>query len=541
MKDLPENELLSTYLDGELTAAEQAEVEQLLARSPAARQLLEELRALSSKLQALPQHKLGEDLSQHVLQVAQRRMLTTSAPPGELPRPAPPTRRAILRRLVNSRALVWSSLAVAVAVILTVINPNQPERPAGDGIAKAPAPEEKRAAAPAIEAATKEGNLRRDLPDTASGDTSGQMEESRKSGSRSAADEYRAKGGGSDLAETNHSAVLPQGAVQGKWHVKEKVPAIRGGPIAKGAAGSPPVQWDLLVQCQISPEAHGKEVFDKALADNRIVWDETPASAGLLTGNAAVLQDQRRGQVGQQKPGDQRPTEVVLPEKVLLVYVEAPLVQVNGLLMALEAQPEAFSFISPEPPAAGETPKRPGRNLGGGVESQEAGGTGVLRGFGARALVVEPPAAPPEQRAGGGYEGQDNLGPRAYARRIQLPMPGLDLSAKSSNGGTDLPHAVVLGLRSSQPHTPEPLVLKGAPAPPGGPPEPRPIPPQEQVSQEETLAKLGRGTGVPMVRALFVLHLADLRSRAASVEAKPDTGKAPPEGDKAPPSPAAQE
>ncbi len=44
MNDLPQNELLSAYLDGELTAAEQAEIEQLLADSPAARQLVEELR-----------------------------------------------------------------------------------------------------------------------------------------------------------------------------------------------------------------------------------------------------------------------------------------------------------------------------------------------------------------------------------------------------------------------------------------------------------------------------------------------------------------
>ena len=111
MKDLPENELLSAYLDGELTAEEQAEVERLLARSPAARQLLDELRALSSTLQNLPQYKLAEDLSERVLRTAERRMLTQSAAPGEaavLPKPAPSTGRTILRRVLNTRALVWS-------------------------------------------------------------------------------------------------------------------------------------------------------------------------------------------------------------------------------------------------------------------------------------------------------------------------------------------------------------------------------------------------------------------------------------------------
>ena len=82
MNDLPQNELLSAYLDGELTAAEQAEMERLLAANPAARQLLDELRALSATLQALPQEKLGEDLSRQVLRVAERRMLTEGGAGG---------------------------------------------------------------------------------------------------------------------------------------------------------------------------------------------------------------------------------------------------------------------------------------------------------------------------------------------------------------------------------------------------------------------------------------------------------------------------
>ena len=45
MNDLSQNELLSAYLDGEFSAAEQAEVERLLAARPAARQLLDDLRA----------------------------------------------------------------------------------------------------------------------------------------------------------------------------------------------------------------------------------------------------------------------------------------------------------------------------------------------------------------------------------------------------------------------------------------------------------------------------------------------------------------
>ena len=94
MDDAVENERLSAYLDGELTAAEQARVEQLLAASPAARQLLDELRTLSTTLQSLPQQKLGEDLGPRVLRLAERRMLTeppsadAQVQPAKLPLPS---------------------------------------------------------------------------------------------------------------------------------------------------------------------------------------------------------------------------------------------------------------------------------------------------------------------------------------------------------------------------------------------------------------------------------------------------------------------
>src|SRR6516162_1162616 len=80
MSDVSESELISAYLDGELTAEEQARAEQILAGSAEARQLLEELRAMSGTLQSLPQLKLDEDLGPRVLQVAERRMLSPQEP-----------------------------------------------------------------------------------------------------------------------------------------------------------------------------------------------------------------------------------------------------------------------------------------------------------------------------------------------------------------------------------------------------------------------------------------------------------------------------
>ena len=121
MKNVPENELFSAYLDGELTADEQAQIERLLATSPAARQLMDELRALSSTLQALPQHKLDEDLSERVLRLAERRMLSEPVSPEsrhDLPSPHRIPWRPILRRVFKPRNLLWPALAVAVAIFL---------------------------------------------------------------------------------------------------------------------------------------------------------------------------------------------------------------------------------------------------------------------------------------------------------------------------------------------------------------------------------------------------------------------------------------
>ena len=119
MNDLPQNELLSAYLDGELSAAEQAEMERLLATNPAARQLLDELHALSNTLQSLPQEKLGEDLSQHVLRVAERRMLTGGEPSPVETAPVP-LARSVFRRVLNRRTIVWLSLTTAIALIIVI-------------------------------------------------------------------------------------------------------------------------------------------------------------------------------------------------------------------------------------------------------------------------------------------------------------------------------------------------------------------------------------------------------------------------------------
>jgi hypothetical protein len=67
-----DDELLSAYLDGELSAEERARVEEHLAANPQAQKLLDELRGVSQALRALPPAKLGVDLSGAIVRQAER-------------------------------------------------------------------------------------------------------------------------------------------------------------------------------------------------------------------------------------------------------------------------------------------------------------------------------------------------------------------------------------------------------------------------------------------------------------------------------------
>jgi len=139
MNNVPENELLSAYLDGELTAEEQAQVERLLAANPEARQLVDELRALSSSVKALPPHKIGRDISEEVLSRAKRGMPAQPMParPGEqeTPEGEAPLWRAVVRRVARPRNFVWSGVAVAVVVLLMVMKPETTTEPRARSVA----------------------------------------------------------------------------------------------------------------------------------------------------------------------------------------------------------------------------------------------------------------------------------------------------------------------------------------------------------------------------------------------------------------------
>lgn len=108
-----DDELLSAYVDGELTGDQLAQVEQRLAVDPQARQLVDELRTLSQEVQSLPVETVGDDLRETIRQRAERAMLlgdeerTTSRADGDR----------------GSRRWVWAAMALAASLFLMVVMP----------------------------------------------------------------------------------------------------------------------------------------------------------------------------------------------------------------------------------------------------------------------------------------------------------------------------------------------------------------------------------------------------------------------------------
>ncbi len=131
MKNVPDNELLSAYLDGEVTPQQRAEVEQLLEGDPAVRALLDELRALGESIRNLPAAHLAEDLSDRVLQLAERQILLQrpeAGLPHALPTPSG-VARSVARRFLQPRAIAWTAIILLVAAGLYWFGPRERAKP----------------------------------------------------------------------------------------------------------------------------------------------------------------------------------------------------------------------------------------------------------------------------------------------------------------------------------------------------------------------------------------------------------------------------
>jgi hypothetical protein len=107
------DEVLSAYLDGEVTPAERAAVEERLQNDPAARRLLDSFASTAELCRTAPTPRFGGDLSSAVLAEAARRRAAERAA-----RPLEPAGEFGLPFGRSARPWVWGGVAVAAALMI---------------------------------------------------------------------------------------------------------------------------------------------------------------------------------------------------------------------------------------------------------------------------------------------------------------------------------------------------------------------------------------------------------------------------------------
>ncbi|MDZ4657886.1 MAG: zf-HC2 domain-containing protein [Bythopirellula sp.] len=321
-----DDELLSAYVDGELTAAERAVVEARLKSDPAARELVAEIQALSGTLRSLPKLAATEDVRSAVLGQV------TDKQPVALPeyRPGP------LRRLV------WPALAIAAALVLMF---TQEDRPENGDLAKV----EVRGGELRDQPAVGRTIPAFEAPETSDGDAASAPEAVAPAAEEVAVLEEGASAGvalGTELART-------QPPVNGRTlDAFTKVDAELG-----------------IVHLTLTDLRSGTERFDRLLLSNGVqVLDDTVDAdrvSGIAGNKSSVAADSA---VAEATPsaralsapagglGGAAPTASSSESKSTeteMVLVEAPPKQIEQILFGCNNDTEAIEAVSIDPSASG--------------------------------------------------------------------------------------------------------------------------------------------------------------------------------------------
>lgn len=299
------DELLSAYVDGELTVEERALVEERLRTDPRAAQLVEELRSLSSAIKSLPRETLGRDLRASIQ--AEALQAKADADQRNVLPMIPHDRWANYRR-----GLAWSAITIAAALTLMFVQPKETDDEIGE-LAKA-----------ARKAETDRANRRSNVAGDAALPPVGEM----------------------------RAAKPPQGAVKrmladealaGKLE-EDKSPAQ---PAALPFA--PPATVELALK---SPD--GLSRFNRLLAEHNIQLESQPAESTATTRDKLTEAEAS----GADQSGVARAVESAAPAAIdgwgdasgddarIEVLVEASPEQINELVFACQSETETFAAVS---------------------------------------------------------------------------------------------------------------------------------------------------------------------------------------------------
>ena len=122
------DELISAYLDGELSDAERSQVETALNDSAELRRMCDELRELRDRFASLPRWEVREGFAQRVLRQAEREMLTQQSTPATAPPvTTSPSAKPPARRRAPAIALSCVAAAATLLIAITVYQSRTPE------------------------------------------------------------------------------------------------------------------------------------------------------------------------------------------------------------------------------------------------------------------------------------------------------------------------------------------------------------------------------------------------------------------------------
>jgi len=290
------DEILSAYVDGELTDAERATVEKRLQADPQAREMVAQLRAVSESLRSLPKHRLEVDLREAVLQHSAVRAERVPAEAG------------------GPRRWAWAALALAAALMLMVFLPETDR----DDQRVAQAPSKERQAerlGSELQDSAKQEVLALSLPQDSS--------------SSVAADILHNRGGFRQDADQNAEAdSLALGATFGGTLKMAPIEPPYLQPIGEVRDA------DFLVHLSPINQSVGAAQFDQLLEQHGIVLRGEPS--------ASPDQDERQRKLGA-STSDVNETDLVL--------VVAPLEQIQQIVAACgkdDSQWKSFRLVDQE-------------------------------------------------------------------------------------------------------------------------------------------------------------------------------------------------
>ena len=315
--DPQDEERLSAYLDGELSSDEQARVEQLLAEEPAARQLLDELRAVSSTLQSLPRTRVPGNLAADVLREIERRGVqpaagqgsrtlqsavadavgsagaepardgTDTAKPSAEPSVKPYVEEPVDWRQRLIRPLVYASIAVAVFAAVSLMTERAGDVP--DPIARHLAEEYAADAERADKAERSDATFDTDR-DTTTSESLGKEDGQRRRNMARPDARFAAPAAAPGASVAGDSAAGEDGAGGAGMTLSKPGPLSSqpGQSQMAGQAADPRLFYFqqavvnqepvLVVQCRVTAEAVRQDLVGKLLAKNSVAVDDEAAA-----------------------------------------------------------------------------------------------------------------------------------------------------------------------------------------------------------------------------------------------------------------------